>query len=531
MRVDVVYENARVLPGAGAETDTVAVLYGRIVAVGDDARSLVARRRVDLAGAVVVPGFHDAHNHMTWYGASLDEVALGRCERVDDVYDAVARRAAEQPPGTWVIASGYEQNRMGGHHPTRHGLDRVAPEHLVRLKHTSGHMSVVNSAVLDRIDVANVPFGGDVVRDDDGSPTGLLREQAQALLRPLNYPTPQETVVRAIDRASQVYLSQGITSVQEAGIGGGLVGETPIEAAAYLTARDEGRLRVRTTLMVASDVLHDIGGTGTFSLDLGLRSGIGDEWLRIGPMKLFADGSLIGRTAAMHDDFATEPGNRGYFQLRADELAERIMGAHAAGWQIATHALGDRAVTVVLDAYEAALAKYPRTDHRHRIEHCGVLPPEDLHRVAGLGLIPVPQGRFINEIGDGMREALGPRREDWCYRQRAFLDAGCVLPGSSDRPVVDGAPLPAIADMVRRRTASGYLLGPEERLTPEQALHAYTVGSAYAAFREHDLGTLEPGKLADFVALAADPTDEAHLDDNRVLATVLGGEIAYEAAM
>lgn len=530
MRVDVVYENARVLPGVGAETDAIAVWRGRIAALGEDARALDARQRVDLGGAVVVPGFHDAHNHTTWYGESLDEVALGGCERVDDVYTAIARRAAEQPPGTWVVGSGYDQNRMGGTHPTRHGLDRAAPDHLVRLKHTSGHMSVVNSAVLDRVDVANVPVGGDVACDEDGSLTGLLREQAVALLRPFVYPVAQDTVVRAIDRAGEVYLSQGITSVQEAGVGGGLAGETPIEAAAYLTARDEGRLRVRTTLMVSSDVLHDVGGTGTFSLDLGLRSGIGDEWLRIGPMKLFADGSLTGRTAAMHDDFAAEPGNRGFFQLPEEELAERIMGAHAAGWQVATHALGDRAITVVLDAYEAALAKYPRADHRHRIEHCGVLPPADLRRVADLGLIPVPQGRFINEIGDGMRAALGPEREDWCYRQRAFLDAGCVLPGSSDRPVVDGAPLPAIADMVRRRTSSGYLLGPGERLTPEQALRAYTMGSAHAAFREHELGTLEPGKLADFVALAADPTDEAHLDDNRVLATVLGGKIAYEAS-
>lgn len=525
MRVDAVYENALL----GNERSAIAVLHGRIVALGDEAEALSARRRVDLGAASVVPGFHDAHNHMTWFGMSLDEVPLGGCRTVDEVYDAIARRAAGQPEGTWVVGSGYDQNRMGGSHPARQGLDRAAPGHLVRLKHTSGHMSVVSSAVLDQLDLAAVPVGGDVVRDTEGEPTGLLREQAQLLLQPLIYPTPDDVVVRAIDRAGEVYLSQGITSVQEAGIGGGLVGQTPLEAAAYQRARDEGRLRVRTTLMVASDVLHDVAGTDTFSLDLGLRSGMGDDWLRIGSMKLFADGSLIGRTAALHDDFAGEPGNRGYFQIPEEELTERILRAHAAGWQVATHALGDRAITVVLDAYAAALAKYPRTDHRHRIEHCGVLPPVDLRRVAELGLIPVPQGRFVNEIGDGMRAALGPEREDWCYRQRSFLDAGCVLPGSSDRPVVDGAPLLAIADMVRRRTASGHLLGERERLTPAQALHAYTAGSAYAAFREHDLGTLEPGKLADFVALAADPADEANLDDNRVLATVVGGDLAYEA--
>jgi predicted amidohydrolase YtcJ len=338
-----------------------------------------------------------------------------------------------------------------------------------------------------------------------------------------------DRVVRAIDRASEVYLSEGITSVQEAGVGGGLVGQTPVEVAAYQRARDRGVLRVRTTLMVSSAVLHDLPEDSGFGLDLGLRTGLGDEWLRIGPMKIFADGSLIGRTAAMRDDFAGEPGNRGYFQLPEDELATTIRRAHAAGWQIATHAIGDRAVETVLDAYATALAAHPRPDHRHRIEHCGVLPPEDVARVAGLGLIPVPQGRFVTEIGDGMRAALGPERADWCYRLRSFVDAGCVLPGSSDRPVVSGAPLLGLVDMVRRRTSGGHLLGPDERLTPAQALRAYTYGSAYAAFREHDLGTLAGGKLADFAVLSADPTDESTLDDARVLATVVGGEVAYQA--
>ncbi|MGC7097934.1 amidohydrolase [Amycolatopsis lurida] len=526
MQVDAVYENARVWTGE-SRTDALAVLHGRVVALGNDARELSARRRIDLAGGFVVPGFHDAHNHMAWYGMGLDDVPLGACRSVAEVYDAIAARARELPPGGWIIGSGYDQNKLDGGHPTRHGLDRAVPEHLVRLKHTSGHMTVVNSRVLDQLDLANVPVGGDVVTDEHGSPTGLLREQAQLLLRPLTYPTPLETVVRGLGRASERYLAEGITSVQEAGVGGGLVGETPAEVAAYQLARDRGLLGVRATVMVASSVLHDLADVG-FGIDLGIRSGLGDDWLRIGPMKLFADGSLIGRTAAMHDDFANDPGNRGYFQVPEDELAETILRAHRAGWQIATHAIGDRAVTAVLDAYEAALAAHPRADHRHRIEHCGVLRPQEVAKLAGLGLIPSPQGRFVNEIGDGMRAALGPEREGWCYRLRSVLDAGCVLPASSDRPVVNGAPLLGLNDMVQRRTAAGHEFGPRERLTPEQALHAYTYGSAYAAFREHELGTLSPGKLADFVVLSADPTVAESLPEARVLATAVAGEIVYE---
>jgi predicted amidohydrolase YtcJ len=534
MRVDAVYENAQVITGVGS-TDALAVLHGRIIATGDEARELSTSRRVDLGGAFVVPGFHDAHNHMAWFGMGLDDVPLGpeHCKSVDDVYDAIARRAAEQPAGSWIIGSGYDQNKLAGGHPTRYGLDRAAPEHLLRVKHTSGHMTVVNSLVLGKLDLANVPVGGDVVQAD-GAPTGLLREQAQLLLNPLTYPTPVDAVVRGLGRASERYLSEGITSVQEAGIGGGLVGQTPLELAAYQLARERGLLRVRSTVMVAASVLHDVEHASSddaeFGLDLGLRSGFGDEWLRIGPMKLFADGSLIGRTCAMHEPFAGEPDNRGYFQVPEEELTRTIRRAHAAGWQIATHAIGDRAISVVVDAYAAALQEHPRAGHRHRIEHCAVLQPAELTRIAELGLIPSPQGRFVNEIGDGMRAALGPEREAWCYRLRSVLDAGCVLPGSSDRPVVNGAPLLGIADMVRRRTSSGELLGPAERLTPAQALRAYTYGSAYSAFREYDLGTLEPGKLADFVALSTDPTDEPSLDDVRVLGTVVGGDLAYEAS-
>ncbi|MFO7191134.1 MAG: amidohydrolase [Thermocrispum agreste] len=535
MRVDVVYTGARVLTGPDFRpADAVAVHAGRVVALGADAAELDARSRIDLGGAVVVPGFHDAHNHMAWYGMQLTALDLSErtCRSVDDVYAAVAKAAAEQPPGSWIIGSGYDQNKLAGGHPTAEGLDRVAGEHFVQLKHTSGHMCVVNSAVLRQLDLANVPTGGDVVRDAEGRPTGLLREQAQRLLDPLRYPVPLEDVTRGIALASERYLAEGITSVQEAGIGRGLVGNTPIELAAYQQAREAGQLGVRTTLMVAAQSLRELDHAPSddvvFGLDLGIRTGFGDDWLRIGPMKLFSDGSLIGRTCAMHEPFEGEPDNRGYFQMPEEDIAETIRKAHRSGWQIATHAIGDRAVSVVLDAYAAALAEFPRRDHRHRIEHCGVIGDADVARLAELGVIPVPQGRFVSELGDGMRAALGPSREDHCYRVRSFLATGCVVPGSSDRPVVDGAPLPGIVDMVRRRTSSGVLLGADERVSAAEALRAYTFGSAFASFTEADRGTIEVGKLADFAVLSHDPTDPETLDEVRVLATVVGGDMVFE---
>ena len=276
--------------------------------------------------------------------------------------------------------------------------------------------------------------------------------------------------------------------------------------------------------MAASEVLHPLGahaGDGLVAgLDLGIKTGFGDDWLRLGAVKIFADGSLVGRTAALIDPYdgdgaGDRPGNeqgRGYLQADAADLQATIIAAHRSGWQVATHAIGDLAIDVVLDAYERASAEYPRRDPRHRIEHFAVVRPRQVARAAGLGVIAVPQGRFAAELGDGMLAAVGPARHGWLYRQRSLLEAGMVLPGSSDRPVVAGAPLLGIAGMVNRRTASGAPFNPGEAITAEQALHAYTRGSAYASRQEHVKGSIAPGMLANLVVLSEDPTvvDRAH---------------------
>lgn len=544
MRVDTVYRRAEVLTldDARPRASALAVLGDRIVAVGDDddLAGLSPDRTIDLAGASVVPGFHDAHNHCVSFGMSLGELPLGGALTLDAMYGAVAAAARLTPAGGWVIGSGYDQNRLGERrHPTAQELDRVAPRHRVWLRHTSGHMAVVNGPVLAEIgiDDAPVPPGGQVERDAAGRPTGLLLESALSLVRDLVYPYPLEVIADAVDRATRHYLSEGITSAQEAGIGAGLVSYSPQELAAYTLARRTGRLHVRTTLMVAADCLHEVGGSpddpDTFGLDLGIATGLGDDWLRLGALKIFSDGSLIGRTAAMTQDYADAPGNAGYLQREPADLRTLILRANRAGWQIATHAIGDAAVAAVLDCYEHALRDTPRPDARHRIEHCGVVGDADLDRIARLGVIPVPQGRFVNEIGDGMARALGPDRSLLCYRQRSFLDRGIPLPGSSDRPVVAGTPMLGIADLVLRRTASGASFGPDETLSPMQALQAWTLGSAQATFQENVKGSITPGKLADFAVLSGDPTGVApeEIVGLQVLGTVVGGELRFDAGL
>jgi predicted amidohydrolase YtcJ len=535
--VDLVVENAliRTLDEQKPRASRMAVVHGRVVALDEDVDGLRPRHTIDLDGATVLPGFNDAHCHPVLLGLTLNELDLsdGQCRNLDDLYRAVTERVPGVPVGGWIIGAGYDQSKLGSH-PTRAMLDTIAPDHFVWLRHRSGHMCVVNSRVLQAAGVhdgeTSVLVGG--VVDPE---TGLLEEQAQLLVRNLVLPLSEEQVADALQRASRLALSQGVTSWTDAGVGGGWIGHSAREIGGYLLARRTGRLSVRTTLMVASECLHLVDrhadDSGELGLDAGIRTGLGDDRLRIGAAKFFTDGSLIGRTAAMHDPYEGEPSNVGYFQDDVSTLHERMVEAHLAGWQVAVHAIGDRAVDLVLDAIEDAQRRLARPDARHRIEHAGLVSAQQAARFADLKIVPVPQGEFVSVIGDGMAESVGERRAQNLYRQRSFLRLGLCIPGSSDRPVVPGAPLTGIRDLVIRRTASGRVLGPGEQLEVMQALRAWTVGSAYAEHAEDQKGTLIPGMLADFVVLADDPcaVSPDQISEIGVLSTFIGGECAYSA--
>jgi len=537
---DLVLDNANVItidddrPRAGS----IAILGDRIVGVGDRyAFATTGAPAINMKRATIVPGFNDAHNHMNAFGASLNEVALQPTvvSSVSEIVQALERRVATSPGGVWVVGTGYDDNKLAERrHPTRYELDQVSPYNPVVLNHTSGHFCVVNTAAmkLARVGEVEVPAGGRVALDESGQPNGLLEEQAQSLVRSLLHPRAIADMVQNLGAASDQYLREGITSCQEAGVGGILGTSEPLELAAYQQARLDGRLRVRVTLMPSVETLHPtehhVNDEEPFVLDLGLHSGFGDEWLKFGAVKIFADGSLIGRTAAMFNDYEGEPGNRGYLQMNEIFLHRLIAKAHRSGWQVAVHAIGDRAVASVVDGFLAAQRRYPRADPRHRIEHCGMTRSLDVARIAELGVIPVPQARFISEIGDGMARAIGDRKPD-CYRMKSFLDAGVPLPASSDRPVVNGSPLLGIHDLVNQTTASGQPFNPQEALTPEEALRAYTLGSAYAAFDEHHKGSITPGKLADLTVLATDitTTPPERIDQTKVVSTMVGGRFEF----
>jgi predicted amidohydrolase YtcJ len=519
--------------------EAVAVKHGRILAVGSSVEMDGFRGSltevIDLKACTVVPGFNDAHNHMASFGMQLQMVPLSypSVRTIPDIVHALTERAETQQAETWVVGAGYDNNKLpDGCHPSRWDLDEVSTKHFVYIRHTSGHMCVVNSKALELIGIGKDtpdPEGGRIDRDAVGRPTGLLQENAQELVSTQFYPYPIDAIVGALEVASRVYLSEGITSHGEAGVG--LLSDQELRA--YWEAVETGKLKVRSNLMILAEKLIEIDGEAEEHSFLGLSQGIhtgwGNDMLRIGPMKMFFDGSLIGKTAAVNSGYLTEPENTGFYATSEEKIRDWIMRGHRSGWQLAIHAIGDRAISYILDCYAEVLDRYPKSDHRHRIEHCGVVNPQIIDRIVTLGVIPVMQQHFIGELGDGFRTVLGPDRTRWCYPQRSYLDRGVPIPGSSDRCVVQGAPLLGIHDAVNQKTDAGENYVPEERITPEEAIQLYTLHSAYASFEEHIKGSIEAGKLADMTILGADPTtiDPTEIADIPVQGTIVGGKVLY----
>ncbi|MGW4110012.1 amidohydrolase [Actinosynnema sp. NPDC004786] len=500
----------------------IGVWAGRVVGVDDDVADLPARRVVDLDGAVVLPGFIDAHNHLAWAGRAARIPDVSPCTSVAQVLDVL--RGAARSSG-WVEAAGYDHRALDRPLTSR-DLDAIGPR--VYVQDVSGHACVVSGDVLAELPASALR---EAQRDQNGAPTGFLAEGAQTAVRALRLPYSLDDIAADVEAGTRQCLREGVVLAAEAGVGGGLIGSSPLEVEAYQRAS----LPIRVQLMVSADRLEPVAAHAADGIrravPLGLRTGLGGDRLSIGPLKLWTDGGMIARTAALTRPYEGME-TSGQLQDDPESMRAAIVDGHAAGWQLAVHAIGDRAIDFALDALADAQRAVPRSDARHRIEHCGLVRPDQLDRIARLHVIPVVQPTFLWAYGDDYAAIMGPDRAPWMYRGKAFLDRGIVVAGSSDRPVADGKPLRAIQFMVERRSRTGRAIGPDEAVAVRDAIAAYTTGAAYACRVDDVLGVIAPGRLADFAVLDADPLtcDVSAIGDIGVVATVVGGEFAHDPA-
>ena len=538
MIIDALITNARVLtmdPERPTAT-RLGIWNGRIVGLDEELEGLRARRVIDAGGMTVLPGFHDAHNHMATFGRSLLNIDAGALGSLDELYAAVRARADEDPEREWIIADAYDQRALGGH-PTREGLDAAAPGRNVIVNHRTTHMLVASTPVFEHVGALHadwpVPSGGFVERDERGAPVGLVGEQAMAAFRDLSRPHSVEVLADALGRASDRFLSEGITAVGEAGIGDSpVVGSSPIELLPYQVARERGRLGVRVRLMVSMENLHGVVSAPDdlidLGLDLGLRTGFGDDFLGIGALKMFTDGAISSRTAALDEPYC-DHGGHGVMQFGREELTALASSATRAGWQLAVHAIGDHANDVALDVIETAAAGAPGNGFRHRIEHASILRDDQVRRMAAAGITASIQPEFVSALGDSVLAGLG-ERGPWTYRHRSLIEAGIPVALGSDRPVVSGHPLRGVRDSVLRLTSSGAAFSPGEAVDVMTALRGYTRDSAAAIGMADRLGVLRAGAYADLAVLDGDPltADPASLPDIAVAATAVAGDFLFD---
>jgi predicted amidohydrolase YtcJ len=532
-------KNGNVLTmGDAPKAQSVAVgRDGRILAVGMDAEvgnlADAETRVLDLRGRTLIPGFFDCHMHILWLGTNLGHVNLASPPVKDreDIVRLLRERREALPDLQCIQGNRYDQNRLpGGQHLTRQDLDRVSTVLPVRIVHTSGHAAVVNSRALERLGIAREtpdPAGGEIVRDASGEPTGVLLETAswENLERIIPETTTAEKI-EALGRANRYLLKRGITSATDAN-----TDHDVMDAYAQAVSRDV--LQVRTNLMVGwAELMRHVGDAGTPKPD-DLQPGhyLGVNWhrLHVGQAKLFSDGAITTRTCWLTQPFEGMPDNFGIPLHPPEELRELILRAHNAGWQIATHAIGDRAIDLVLLAYAEAQRQNTRYRPDHRIEHCMLLDADLIARLRRQHVWSIGQPEFLAQLGDAYVMALGGERASR-LSPYATLDAQSVAQAfSSDCPVVPGAPLDGLRAACERKTPGGRILDAAERLPADAALYAYTAAPAYATRTERDRGSVEAGKWADFTLLSADPTTTPMDDWERIQveATFIGGECLY----
>jgi len=511
-----------------ARAEAMAVRDGRIVAVGTsvDVRRYVggSTQVLELRGRTVLPGLIDSHGHLDGLGRKLGIVDLVGTASYDEVIARVAARARETPAGEWVLGRGWDQNDWPDQAlPHHRALSEATPDHPVVLDRVDGYAVLANRRALELAGIGRDtpdPPGGKIERDAAGEPNGVLVDAATAMVKSLVPPPTPEQTERRLLAAMNACAAVGLTMVHDAGIG-------RAQRDAYAALLERGTFPIRVYAMAyARDPLADE------VLDRGPENG---DRFTLRTIKVQIDGALGSRGALLGAPYADRPGHVGLETFPHERLEAIARRARQRGIQMRVHAIGDLGNALALDAYESAFGGRPQPKLRWAIEHAQVVRPADIRRFARLGVVASMQATHATSDGPWAEQRLGPERVKWSYAWRQFLAAGVPLANGSDFPVESPNPMLGLYASITRRDLDGRLPAagwrPEERLTPLEALRSFTVTGAWLAFRERDLGTLEVGRLADFVVLDRDPIagPAAGIPDTKVLRTVVGGVTVYEA--
>jgi predicted amidohydrolase YtcJ len=530
---DLVLAGGRVVtlaePGLRARPLSIAVRGGRIAAVGTDAElralSGPSTRRIDLQGALVLPGLTDAHVHVEGLGTARESLDLVGAATLDEALKRVAAAARTLGPGEWLLGRGWDQNDWPGQKfPGAADLDRVSGDHPVFLVRVDGHAAWANTRALQAAGLTAAtadPDGGRILRDAAGAPTGILVDAAQRLVSS-RIPAPSREVRKRRLRAGLAAAAEaGLTSVHDAGV---TLDTIPL----YKELLAEGAMAVRAYVLLRGPA-EFLENAERLQPEIGL----GDGRLTVRSIKVVADGALGSRGALLLAPYADEPSTRGLLTVDRDAFARLLEAAVRRGFQVATHAIGDAANRLVLDGYEKAFAGGGAGKHRFRIEHAQVLAPSDVPRFKALDVIPSMQPTHCTSDMYWAEARVGPQRAQGAYVWKTFLEQGVPIAAGSDAPVEQIAVLPGIHSAVTRQDAKGWPSGgwhPEQRVSLREALDMFASGAAYAAFEEADRGTIEVGKRADFTVLTRDITalPPAQILKTEVKMTIVGGQVAYQ---
>jgi predicted amidohydrolase YtcJ len=511
--------------------EAIAIDGDKIVGVGsnDDIQSAFKSTHVvDLKGKSVYPGFIDSHAHLESLGGLLLNLNVGGTNSVEEIQQLVSERAARAVDGVWIRGRGWDQNRWPNKSfPTHSMLDAAAQDVPVYLTRVDGHAVWVNKRVLDITGITKStpdPAGGRIIRDKDGNPTGVFIDNAvDSLNAKLPEPTKEERN-EAIEQAVKECVKLGLTEVHD-------TGQDLEGIEIYKELIQAGKFPVRIYVAIGG-----IGETWQHYLEHGPEIGAYGGRLTVRAVKLYADGALGSRGGALIEPYADDPGNRGLTLTAASSIESTALLALEKGFQLCTHAIGDRANHIVLNVYEDAFksTQNEAKGARFRIEHAQVIESSDIPRFAQLGVLPMMQPTHCTADMYWVEDRLGPARTKGAYAWRSLLDEGCIVPGGSDFPVESPDPLWGFYAAITRQDHAGWPEGgwhPEQRMTREEALKAFTLWGAYAAFEENIKGSIEPGKLADLVVLSDDimKVEPKQILETAVELTIVGGEVVFSS--